>query len=226
MTEEELYQEPSCEPYPRDTTICVNVSGYNDGDKLATLNVNVDIEPEELTYTTSDSQIGHFQPASLLLVDCEKSGQDCIFSNTDEVELCEIDYDQQGACKDYYQCIIVSGDYPDKEDLRFVVHSMPDGVYLKNVDLFDADGAVSTASEYYSQTGSTTTTVSDLSCTFKARYYTAEVDYEDFANSWVRICITYQVNTNPELGPVPDPGDHVQFDIGVEKIGPCPRYQH
>ena len=224
LTEDELNPNNSYDDCgtDRETTICVDVSGYKDVDNLATLNVNVDIEPEELTYTTSDSQIGHFQGASLILVDCEKSGQDCFNSNTDEVELCEIDYDQQGSCTDYYQCIIVSGDYPDLEDLRFVVHSMPDGVYLKNVDLYDASGLLSTTSEYYSQTGSTTTTVTNLNCTFLARYYTAEVDETDFAGSYVRICITYQVNTNPELGAVPTAEDHVQFDIGVEKIGPCP----
>ena len=222
----------SCAPQPRDTSICVNVSGFDDGDDLATVNVNVDIEPEELTYTTSDSQIGHFKAVKLETLDCTKAGQgDCYGQDTEYIELCAIDKenpDEQGKCDYYYQCIIVrtveNTSWPLAEELRLILHSMPSGVYLNNVSVLDDNGSpMDIDYYYYSSSASLSNIVNSLYCTFSADYYVAEFDENAFEDTnYIQICITYQVNKNPEDGDVPEAGDNVQFSIDIEKLGPCP----
>jgi hypothetical protein len=184
----------------------------------------LDIQPNSLTYTTSDNQIGHFLPADIDLKDCSK-GQTCSTADTEEILLCPI---TQDGCPTYYKCIVLEGTYPTTGDVSFIVRSngatnganTQEGVYISGISLYDGNKNPVAGAHYYRADGSTS--VSDTQCTWEAEQARATVDSQGLSDDVVQICIAYQVNPNDVTrdanGEILNP--IVQFWVEVSSV-PC-----
>lgn len=205
------------------TSICVNVVSFG---TLAILDVSLDIEPTQLTYTTSDNQIGHFLRQNIELRDCEK-GESCEVPDTEVIELCDIG--EQENCATYYKCIVAEGTYPSSGRLNFTIRTngatnganTQEGVYLYNVALFNANGStIGNPFTFYEADG--TTVVEDIFCTFEAEQATTELEAGELDGDIIQICVFYQVNpddvTRDAEGEILNPT--VQFWINIASV-PC-----
>jgi hypothetical protein len=198
------------------TAICVNTQPFA---KLSTLNVSLDVDPQTLTITTADDRIGTFQEEFGSVRDCNK-GESCIQPDTEQIELCPIEF--QADCPRYYKCIVADVSNAEvgenkliikTSDLVDVGDNLQKGVYLLDIDVVGPDGAEGAVWTYRNAAGQTTT---QPSCSFEAIY--AEATYSvDIENdpSLIRFCVTYTVDPTEAKA-----GDTVKIYAAGEKE-PC-----
>lgn len=208
------------------TSICADV---NDFGSLAILNVSLDIEPTQLTYTTSDNQIGHFLRQDIEFRACdEKDGEFCTEDDATTIPLCDLT--EQETCDTYYKCIVAEGTYPSSGTISVTVRSngatnganTQEGVYIAGVTLYNDLGQLIAGDgwEYYQANG--TTEVTSLNCTFLAENAYNEVNAAQLDGDIIQFCIAYQVNaddvTRDADGEILNPT--VQFWIELASV-PC-----
>jgi hypothetical protein len=193
-------QNDSIDPVIRDkTTICANVRDFSGNAKLI---VSLNNEPKELTYTTSDNQIGHFLESPVNIVQCTKTETCPWGAETTTVELCPlVATGQTVTCRNYIECFTAQGQFPDS-DLRFIVRTNgaangsndQAGIYLSALAITDRAGNSLGGVTYWQADG---VTVGTPGCAFNARQ--ARLDLAKAGNNldqdgYARICIQYTVN--------------------------------
>jgi hypothetical protein len=221
---------PDDDGYP--TSICVNVAEFG---TLAILDVSLDIEPTQLTYTTSDNQIGHFLRQDIELRECSAKNRETDLCDTDEtVELCEVDQDE---CPVYEACVVAEGTYPSSGAVDVIVRSngatnganTQEGIYIQSVLLYGEYDPGDTAThmplagfEYFRADGTTEVDTDDLACGFEAEHAKATFDSGDLNGNQIQLCIRYNVNpaeiTRDADGEILNPT--VQFWIELSSV-PC-----
>jgi hypothetical protein len=214
-------QNDNADPAIRDkTTICANVNDFAGNAKLIT---SLNNDPRELTYTTSDNQIGHFLASPVSLVQCTKT-ETCAFgAETSTIELCPlVQVGQAVTCNLYVECFTAQGTFPD-EDMRVTLRTNgaangsadQRGVYFNAVTVTNRSGAVLGAGfTYFFANG---TTVATPGCAFNAEQARVQINSGHGLDNdgYARFCIQYTVNPAVAVQ-----GTNVRFWVDIATL-PC-----
>jgi hypothetical protein len=152
-----LYQDLlDAEGVGTDTTpICANVEDFGGLSKLTT---SYNFDPENLTLTGANNEIGHFLDSEFDLRKADKKAGDCDLKGTKEIDIgCEADElgqdDEEVDCDETCcvdrssgtQYIVLEGDFPNSGDISLIIRAngasdgdnTQQGVYISSVSVYN-----------------------------------------------------------------------------------------